>query len=115
MYGNHFKFTELIHTDLPESNYPSTPEQLQNLSALWDELNQLRDKLNHPIYINSAFRTESINKQVCGAKRSLHMKGRSADIRTHPFYMEELWQLLEENKHNYSELIKYSTFYHNEI
>ena len=43
MYGNHFKFIELIHTDIPENNYPTTPEQLQNLSALWDELNRLRD------------------------------------------------------------------------
>lgn len=35
----------------------------------------------------------------------LHMQGRAADIRCSPEYMDELWQILQADKDDYSELI----------
>lgn len=112
MYGNHFKFEELVHTDTGLPNSVDTDSHLANLASLWNTLNFIRHQLGRPIIINSAFRTEQVNKQVGGAKRSLHMQGRAADIRCEPQYMDELWSILESEKDNFSELIKYSTFYH---
>lgn len=112
MYGNHFKFEELIHTETGLDNMPDTDSHLANLASLWNVLNFVREKLGRPIIVNSAFRTPQVNKQVGGAKRSLHMQGRAADIYTDPLHMDILWKILEQNKDDFSELIKYPTFYH---
>lgn len=112
MYGNHFTFEELVKTDTGLYNTPVVDAHLANLASLWNTLNYLREKLDRPIIINSAFRSPEVNKQVGGAKRSLHMQGRAADIRCAPEYMDKLWQILQKEKDNFSELIKYETFYH---
>lgn len=112
MYGNHFTFEELCATQTGLYNIPATDNCLANLASLWNTLNYIRHQLGKPIYINSAFRSPEVNKQVGGAKRSLHMQGRAADIRCEPMYMGELWKILEAERDNLSELIKYSTFYH---
>lgn len=112
MYGNYFKFQELVCTETGLDNTPSTDNHLSNLASLWNTLNYLRHELGRPIVVNSAYRTEAVNKQVGGAKRSLHMQGRAADIRCEPLYMEELWSILQKEKDNFSELIKYPTFFH---
>lgn len=112
MYGNHFTFEELVKTETNLPNYPATDSHLSNLSTLWNTLNYLREKFGKPIIINSAYRSEPVNKQIGGAKRSLHKQGRAADIRCAPEYMERLWKLLQSEKDNFSELIRYETFYH---
>lgn len=112
MNDNYFKFQELVKTQTGLPNYPTSDSHLGNLACLWDFLNSVRQELGHPIVINSAYRTPAVNKQVGGAKRSLHMQGRAADICCAPLHMEELWTILEKQKDNLSELIKYSTFYH---
>lgn len=113
MYGNHFKFQELIVTETGLDNTPSCDSHLANLASLWNTLNYVRQELGHPIIVNSAYRTEQVNKQVGGAKRSLHMQGRAADIRPKDSSkLDELWRLLEKDKNSYSELIKYPTFIH---
>lgn len=45
-----------------------------------NKLQKIRDHFNAPITINSAYRTESYNKKVGGAKSSYHMKGQAFDI-----------------------------------
>lgn len=40
----------------------------------------IRDYFDKPVLINSAYRTESYNIKVKGAKNSYHLKGRAADI-----------------------------------
>lgn len=113
MYGNHFTFQELTRTDTGMDNSVSTDSHLANLAALWNYLNYLRERLNAPIIINSAYRTPAVNKQVGGAKRSLHMQGRAADIRAkYPADMPKLWKLIQEDKDDLAECIKYDTFYH---
>lgn len=113
MYGNHFTFQELVTTSTGLPNYPATDSHLGNLASLWNTLNYVREKFGHPIIINSAYRSEQVNKQVGGAKRSLHKQGRAADIRPKEAYrLDALWKLLEAEKDSYSELIKYDTFIH---
>lgn len=109
---NFFSLQELLKTQTGLFNEPTSPFALANLSGLWDYLNSLRQVLGQPIVVNSAFRTEQVNKQVGGAKRSLHMQGRAADIRTSPLYMDELWKLLQADRDNLSELIHKGTYIH---
>lgn len=113
MYGNHFTFQELVKTETGLPNYPATDSDLGNLACLWNTLNLIREKFGAPIIVNSAYRTEQVNKQVGGAKRSLHRKGRAADIRPVESYrLDSLWKMLQSFKDDFSELIRYETFIH---
>ena len=113
MYGNHFTFEELVTTTTGLPNSVDTDSHLANLASLWNSLNYLRERFGKPIIVNSAFRTPQVNKKVGGAKRSLHMQGRAADIRPKdPKLLPELWNLLYAERDSYSELIKYETFIH---
>lgn len=112
MYGNHFTFEELTKTETGLYNTPVDDAHLANLASLWHTLNYLRHELGRPIVINSAFRSPAVNKQVGGSKRSLHMQGRAADIWCAPEYMDELWKIIQKERDNFSEVIKYETFYH---
>lgn len=115
MYGNHFSFQELVVTSSGLPNSVSTSSHLGNLACLWDNLNYLREKFGKPIYINSAYRTPEVNKSVGGAKRSLHLQGRAADIRPKDLQdLEQLWNIVcsYEKQYGLSEKIKYETFIH---
>ena len=111
MYGNHFKFQELVVTSSGLDNTISSAAHLGNLANLWDYLNFLREKFGKPIYINSAFRTPSVNKHVGGSNRSLHLQGRAADIRPKDLQdLEQLWNVVCSYNKEYgclSEKIKY--------
>lgn len=48
--------------------------------GLLDILHDIRHHFNAPVIINSAYRTESHNKKVGGAKKSTHLLGIAADI-----------------------------------
>lgn len=113
MYGN-FSFQEFTTTDTGLPNNPSSPDDLVNLARLWNYLASVREKLGKPIIINSAYRTSQVNEQVGGVKCSNHIKGRAADIRTSPLFMDELYCLLLQDKNSgkLREFITYSTFYH---
>jgi len=55
--------------------------QKENLIRLAKEVLQpIRDTWRSPIVVNSAFRSEAVNKAVGGAKTSQHKKGEAADI-----------------------------------
>jgi GH25 family lysozyme M1 (1,4-beta-N-acetylmuramidase)/uncharacterized protein YcbK (DUF882 family) len=45
-----------------------------------NKLQKIREHFSAPVTINSAYRTESYNKKVGGAKSSYHMKGQAFDI-----------------------------------
>lgn len=114
MYGNHFKFAELVKTDTGLDNSVDTDSHLANLASLWNTLNFIRDELGRPIIVNSAFRTKEVNTAVGGAKRSLHMQGRAADITCEPLLFDKLWSIVNDYDKRYglSEKILYSTFIH---
>lgn len=114
MYGNHFQFKEFITTNTQLDNSVLTDSHLSNLATLWNTLNFIREELGKPIYINSAYRTPAVNKAVGGAKRSLHLQGRAADIRCESAFMPKLWSIIQQYDKEYglSEKINYETFYH---
>lgn len=49
-------------------------------TTLVHTLQHIRDHFNQPVYVNSAYRTESWNTKVGGAKRSYHLTGDAVDI-----------------------------------
>lgn len=115
MYGNHFTFQELVTTETGLPNSVSSPSHLGNLACLWDNLNFIREKFGKPVYINSAFRSPQVNRAVNGAKRSLHLQGRAADIRPKNLSdLEQLWNIVcsYDKQYGLSEKIKYDTFIH---
>ena len=115
MYGNHFKFQELTHTDTGLDNTVLNDNHLGNLATLWNTLNFIREEFGKPIFVNSAYRTPAVNQQVGGAKRSLHMQGRAADIRPkNSEDLELLWNVIcsYDKQYGLSEKIKYDTFIH---
>lgn len=113
MYCNYFSFKELVSTSTGLPNDVDTDSHLANLASLWNTLNYIRGEFGAPIIVNSAYRTDAVNKQVGGAKRSLHKQGRAADIRPKDSSrLDELWNQLYKYNDSYSELIKYPTFIH---
>jgi uncharacterized protein YcbK (DUF882 family) len=48
-----------------------------------DRLSSLRDEINQPLPLSSAWRSESRNRQANGAKNSAHLYGRAVDLRIH--------------------------------
>ena len=112
MHANYFNSKEFFVTDTGLDNSVSSSSHLVNIANLWHYLNKIREELGAPIIINSAYRTPQVNKQVNGSKRSLHMQGRAADIRTKSEYMSRLRSILSKHKDELSELIEYGTFFH---
>lgn len=53
---------------------------LIDVDFVTEKLQAIRNHFNAPVTINSAYRTESYNKKVGGAKESYHMKGQAFDI-----------------------------------
>lgn len=110
MIKNKFDWIELITTTTRLDNSPTSFEHFYNLIRLSDMLNQLRDKFNQPIYVNSAYRTKEVNEKVGGVINSKHMIGKAADITSSNNTKLEF--ILKEHNIKY---IKYDTFFHVEI
>lgn len=116
---SYFNFREMCTTQVQLENYPRTMNQVQNLCALVAMLDEVREEFNAPIVINSAFRSEEVNRRVGGVRTSLHLQGRAADIR--PCYgggsgynweLQRLYSILYKRRDDLTELIKYDTFIH---
>lgn len=104
-----FTLEELCRTSVKLDNTP-TPVALTNLKRLARcYLQPLRDKLDRPVIINSAYRSPPVNKAVGGAASSWHLQGCAADI-----YCRDIRQVVEtasflnqnfvDNGHGYDEL-----------
>ena len=59
-------------------------------------LQELRDTLDRPMFINSGYRCNERNFAVNGATGSQHMKGTAADISTLNWTAKERYRLLQE-------------------
>ena len=99
--SKHFTFNEITntsHTDLIEKNRTEAKEYLDNLVSLANDiLEPLRDILKEPIYINSGFRGEALNRKVGGSKTSQHSQGEAVDIRVKSKTAEQLFNLIKLN------------------
>lgn len=55
-------------------------EYMNNVQMLAENLQVLRDELNEPVRINSAYRSPNYNKRIGGKPASKHMLAQAADI-----------------------------------
>lgn len=76
-----------------------TEEVKKNLENLVKYvLDPLREKYGKPIYVNSGYRSEALNKAVGGSKTSQHVLGMAADIDAHTTKgNQELFDLIAKN------------------
>ena len=82
----YFTFKEMIQSDTAKSkNIDNTPnwDEIDNLKKLIEAiLDPLREWYGKPIYINSGYRSEALNKAVGSTSNSQHLLGLAADIDT---------------------------------
>lgn len=88
--STNFTLGELTVTNSGLSNPPNEVE-VASLRALATKILQpLRDSLGKPVLINSAFRSEAVNRSVGGTATSQHRLGQAADIRVEGMSSKEL-------------------------
>lgn len=79
----YFSLAEFINSAtakrLKIDNIP-TFEIVDNLNRLADYLDDIREKLGRPIFVNSGYRCPFLNKMVGGVANSQHQKGLAADL-----------------------------------
>ena len=80
--SEHFVLGEFTRSKYPEVYNIPSHEAIANLKRLCVWLEVLRNKVGHPIVINSGYRSPQLNRKVGGAANSNHLTGCAADIRT---------------------------------
>lgn len=83
--SEHFTLDEFVKSSTAQllrlKNEPS-PRSIENLQILCQRtLEPIRHLLQRPIYINSGFRCEALNRAVGGTEKSQHLSGEAADIK----------------------------------
>lgn len=85
--GKYFSIAELVKSDTADRLGISNripKDLLPNVQKLIAEvLDPLREWYGHPIYVNSGYRCEELNKAVGGAETSFHLTGCAADLDVH--------------------------------
>lgn len=76
-----FTFKELVKTDTGLDNIPNDMNILSNLCRLAAFLQIIRNELQLPIIVNSAYRSPEVNAKVGGVASSYHAKGLATDIK----------------------------------
>ena len=61
------------------NNTPS-PQMIEKLKRTAQKMEQVRALLGKPIFINSAYRSPSVNRAIGGAATSQHCKGEAVDF-----------------------------------
>jgi len=80
--SENFTYEELTHTDHREFDNTPNEDEMANLVRLANFLEQVKEVLGgKPIMINSAFRSEDVNRAVGSTDKSQHRHGCAADIR----------------------------------
>ncbi len=119
MLSEHFSLKEMTKTKTGMMNVPDEV-QVRNLKRLCQWLEMLRDDWNNrygdaeddedPIIINSAFRSEKVNKAVGGSPTSNHLTGCAVDIRVYGLeqllrYAVILLDISDESQEKFDELL----------
>lgn len=98
---------------------PVPDNLIPNVQILAENLQVLRDFLGEPIFINSAYRTPTYNKNIGGAPASQHLFAKAADIRVRSKTPNELAgiiaKLIEAGKMKQGGIGKYKTFTHYDV
>ena len=84
----HFTLEELVFSQtaarLGIDNTPP-PVVVENLKALANGLEHVRELLGCPVNINSGYRSEELNARIGGVKNSAHTQGFAADFTAKEF------------------------------
>lgn len=83
--GKYFTLYELVHSNVAEekgiNNTPQEEDIIKNIEYTISRLDEIREGYGKPIYVNSGYRCEELNKEVGGEENSYHLKGLAVDIR----------------------------------
>ena len=83
-FTNNFSYEELIASSTADKlgldNTPNAVEKEKLRKLAVEILQPIRDALGKPIKVNSAFRSEKVNKAVGGVPSSQHRLGEAADL-----------------------------------
>jgi len=94
-------------------------EYLPNVIQLAKNLQVLRDYINKPITINSAYRSPKYNAKIGGAKNSQHLTAKASDLRVEGITPKELAKVIEslikDGKMQQGGIGIYPTFTHYDI
>lgn len=85
-------------------------EILLDSSFVQTKLQSIREHFGKPLLINSAYRTESYNRKVGGAKNSYHMKGMAFDIHISGVDLDSICKYAQSI--GILGIIRYNTFVH---
>lgn len=84
--SKYFTLNEMIKSRTAKecniNNTPTDPKIIQNLEYVISRLNPIRELYGHPIYVNSGYRCDKLNKKVGGSATSFHRKGLAVDLTT---------------------------------
>lgn len=73
-----------LNTDPPRALWP-------NVLDLIKVVDEFRERIGHPVVLNSVYRSEAYNRSVGGVSGSQHKKFQAADIRAVGFGNPQLW------------------------
>ena len=103
----HFTLEELTFTDHREFDNTPNDQELANLVRLAEFLEQVKTLLGgKPIMINSAFRSEEVNRAVGSKDTSQHRRGCAADIRVPDMTPDEVVQAIMGSGLPYDQVIR---------
>ena len=110
----YFTIEELSTSSVAEkNNIDNTPDvyAIDNLHELVNNiLDPAREALKEPIYVNSGYRCEELNRIVGGVSTSQHCKGEAADI--YCIHMDRLLEILKTLDFDQLIIYKSKGFYH---
>lgn len=81
----YFKASEFLYSKTAVkhniNNIPTDETIIDNINYTLQRLNEIREGYGLPIYINSGYRCDELNKLVGGVKDSKHRLGLAVDLR----------------------------------
>lgn len=113
--GKYFTIEELCRSNTADAkgidNTPNNAQKERLKDLIENVLDPLREAYGKPIYVNSGFRNDELNKEVGGVATSQHRKGEAADISAGSIKEnEKLFNLIQELNLPFDQLINESNF-----
>lgn len=100
-----FTLGELLVTNQPFPNIPNKQEVLNLRMLAVNVLQPVRNLIGKPVAINSAFRSDSVNKAVGGVDNSQHRLGFAADFHVPGMKLIDVYKKIAKSNIPYDQLI----------